>query len=88
MQVFIDGVNKTLTPYQFKLLYLISRFPGRIFSRENIFDNLKGNTLESFDRSIDVHISRIRAAIEDDPKKPKRILTLRGAGYFFASHQD
>ena len=44
--------------------------------------------LEAFDRSIDVHISRIRAAIEDDPKKPRRVITVRGAGYVFAKAQD
>jgi DNA-binding response OmpR family regulator len=51
-------------------------------------DLTKGSALDDFDRSIDVHISRLRAAIEDDPKKPKRILTLRGAGYVFAKEQD
>ena len=49
---------------------------------------VKGETLEAFDRSIDVHVSRIRAAIEDDPKKPRRILTVRGTGYVFARQQD
>jgi DNA-binding response OmpR family regulator len=51
-------------------------------------DMVKGEQLEAFDRSIDVHISRIRAAIEDDPKQPRRIITLRGAGYVFARAQD
>jgi two-component system, OmpR family, phosphate regulon response regulator OmpR len=49
---------------------------------------VKGETLEAFDRSIDVHISRIRANIEDDPKKPRRIITVRGTGYVFARTQD
>jgi DNA-binding response OmpR family regulator len=49
---------------------------------------MKGQTLDAFDRSIDVHVSRIRAAIEDDPKKPRRVITLRGAGYVFAKAQD
>ena len=48
----------------------------------------RAQSLEDFDRSIDVHISRLRAAIEDDPKRPRRILTLRGAGYVFAKEQD
>ena len=47
-----------------------------------------GEPLEAFDRSIDVHVSRLRAAIEDDPKKPRRIITVRGAGYVFAKAQD
>ena len=51
-------------------------------------DLIKGTMLDDFDRSIDVHISRIRAAIEDDPKKPRRILTVRGTGYVFAREQD
>jgi DNA-binding response OmpR family regulator len=51
-------------------------------------EQLKGETLEAFDRSIDVHISRIRAAIEDDAKRPRRIVTVRGSGYVFAKQQD
>jgi two-component system phosphate regulon response regulator OmpR len=56
-----------------------------VLSRDQIMDALKGHPLEAFDRSIDVHISRIRAVIEDDPKAPKRVLTVRGAGYVFAA---
>ncbi len=51
-------------------------------------DGLKNDKLEAFDRSIDVHISRVRAAIEDDPKNPRRVITVRGAGYVFAKVQD
>jgi DNA-binding response OmpR family regulator len=57
-------------------------------SRDALMDLVKSERLEAFDRSIDVHISRIRAAIEDDPKKPRRIITVRGAGYVFARVQD
>ena len=57
-------------------------------SRDALMDLVKGEAIEAFDRSIDVHISRIRAAIEDDPKKPRRIITVRGAGYVFAKAQD
>ena len=60
---------------------------GRVLSRDALMDLVKGEPLEAFDRSIDVHVSRIRAAIEDDPKKPRRILTVRGAGYVFAKQQ-
>ena len=49
---------------------------------------VRGETLEAFDRSIDVHVARIRAAIEDDPPNPRRIITVRGAGYVFAKSQD
>jgi two-component system, OmpR family, phosphate regulon response regulator OmpR len=57
-------------------------------SREALMDKVKGEPLEAFDRSIDVHVSRIRAAIEDDPRKPRRVITVRGAGYVFAKAQD
>jgi len=49
---------------------------------------VKGEALEAFDRSIDVHVARLRAAIEDDPRSPRRILTVRGTGYVFARSQD
>ena len=56
--------------------------------RDAIMQRVRGENLEAFDRSIDVHISRIRAAIEVDPKRPRRIITLRGVGYLFARQQD
>jgi len=83
-----DGAEKALTGYQFDLLIALAEHPGRVLSREQIMDLVKGAPLEAFDRSIDVHISRIRAAIEDDPKHPRRIVTVRGAGYVFARGQD
>ena len=70
------------------LLLALAERAGRVLSRDALFDVVKGETIEAFDRSIDVHISRIRAAIEDDPKKPHRVLTVRGAGYVFAKAQD
>jgi len=57
-------------------------------TREQIMDLVRGESLEAFDRSIDVHISRIRQAIEDNPKEPRRIITVRGAGYVFAKVQE
>lgn len=86
--VRLDGVARELTSYQFDLLSVLAKSPGRVLSRDQIMDALKGHPLEAFDRSIDVHISRIRAAIEDDPKAPRRIITVRGAGYVFAKKQD
>ncbi len=87
-QARLDGQPCDLTSYQFDLLLVLARAPGRVLSRDQIMDALKGHALEAFDRSIDVHVSRIRAAIEDDPKTPRRILTVRGAGYVFAKKQD
>ena len=84
----LDGRPCDLTGHQFDLLVVLAQSPGRVLSRDQIMDSLKGHPLESFDRSIDVHISRIRAVIEDDPKTPRRVLTVRGAGYVFARKQD
>src|SRR5262252_2030050 len=87
-EVRLAGDPRPLTSHQFALLVLLARNAGRVLSRDTIMDMLKSERLEAFDRSIDVHISRIRAAIEDDPKKPRRVITVRGAGYVFAKAQD
>ncbi len=87
-QARLAGQACDLTSHQFELLTVLAKSPGRVLSRDQIMDSLKGHPLEAFDRSIDVHISRIRALIEDDPKNPKRVLTVRGAGYVFAKKQD
>lgn len=87
-QARVDGAPCELTSYQFDLLLVLARAPGRVLSRDQIMDALKGHPMEAFDRSIDVHVSRIRAAIEEDPKAPRRILTVRGVGYVFAKKQD
>jgi two-component system, OmpR family, phosphate regulon response regulator OmpR len=87
-QVSIDGQERPLTSHQFDLLVALADNAGRVLNRERLMDLVKGEELEAFDRSIDVHISRIRQAIEDDPKHPRRILTVRGAGYVFARRQD
>jgi two-component system phosphate regulon response regulator OmpR len=86
--VRVDGAIRSLTGHQFTLLLALADKAGRVLSRESLMDLVRGEALEAFDRSIDVHISRIRAAIEDDPKNPSRILTVRGVGYVFAKLQD
>jgi DNA-binding response OmpR family regulator len=86
--VRVDSVQCELTGYQFDLLVTLAKNAGRVLSRDALLDAVKGEQLESFDRSIDVHVSRIRAAIEDNPKKPRRVITVRGSGYVFAKAQD
>jgi DNA-binding response OmpR family regulator len=86
--VRVDGDDKSLTSYQFDLLVALAENAGRVLNRQRLLDLVKGEELEAFDRSIDVHISRIRSAIEDDPKHPCRIITVRGSGYVFAKKQD
>ena len=87
-EVRLDGAPRPLTGYQFALLLALAEHAGRVMSRDALMDAVKGEQFEAFDRSIDVHVSRIRAAIEDDPKKPRRVITIRGTGYVFARAQD
>ena len=84
----IEGTPCALTSHQFELLCLLAENAGRVLSRDQLMQGLRGQSLEAFDRSIDNHVSRIRAAIEDDPKHPRRLLTVRGTGYVFARSQD
>jgi len=86
--VTVAGQPCELTCYQFDLLLALAERAGRVLTRDQIMEAVRGRELEAFDRSIDVHMGRIRAAIEADPKNPKRILTVRGVGYVFAKQQD
>jgi DNA-binding response OmpR family regulator len=84
----VDGEERPVTSYQFALLVALAENAGRVLSREALFDLVNAQQREAFDRAIDVHVSRLRAAIEDEPKRPRRIITVRGAGYVFAKAQD
>ncbi|MEJ8845539.1 response regulator transcription factor [Variovorax rhizosphaerae] len=86
--VTVGGALADLTSYQFDLLAAMAERAGRVLTRDQIMEAVRGRELEAFDRSIDVHMGRIRAAIEVDAKNPKRILTVRGVGYVFAKQQD
>jgi DNA-binding response OmpR family regulator len=89
--VRLDGADKLLTSHQFTLLLAMAERAGRVLTREQLIE-FAGDDAQSYDatldRSVDVHIGRIRAAIETDVKHPKRIITVRGAGYVFAKVQD
>lgn len=78
------GRDCALTAYQFDLLRVLAENAGHVLSREQLMQRAGRDLGEAFDRSIDVHVSRIRAAIEADPKRPTQLLTVRGAGYVFA----
>ena len=86
--VTVGGQVADLTSYQFDLLVALAERAGRVLTRDQIMEAVRGRELEAFDRSIDVHMGRIRAAIEVDAKNPRRILTVRGVGYVFAKQQD
>ena len=86
--VTVAGRNCELTSYQFDLLVALAERAGRVLTRDQIMEAVRGRELDAFDRSIDVHMGRIRAAIEVDAQNPKRIVTVRGVGYVFARQQD
>ncbi len=87
-QALLDGEPCALTGHQFDILVALAESAGRVLTRDAILDRVRGDALEAYDRSVDVHVSRIRAAIEDDPRHPRRIVTVRGAGYLFPRRQD
>ncbi len=80
-EVRVDGERRDLTGRQFDLLLLLAERAGRVQSREQLMDALKGEEWDNVDRSIDVHVSRIRQMIEADPRHPRFVQTVRGAGY-------
>ncbi len=89
--VRLDGEEKGLTSYQFDLLLAMAERAGRVLSRESLAEAVRADHQSydpSLDRSIDVHIARLRAVIEDDVRAPRRILTVRGVGYVFAKAQS
>lgn len=89
--VRVDGTEKQLTSRQFDLLVAMAERAGRVLSREQLAELVGGEAQAydpTLDRSIDVHIARLRSLLEDDPKNPRRIITVRGAGYVFAKVQD
>jgi DNA-binding response OmpR family regulator len=80
-EIRVRGQRRELTGRQFDLLWLLAERAGRVQTRDQLMDALKGEEWDNLDRSIDVHISRIRQAIEDDPKHPRLVQTVRGTGY-------
>ena len=73
----------TLTPMEYKLLSLMMKNPGRIFTKAQLYENINGEFFESDENTIMVHISKLRDKIETDPKQPVYIKTVRGVGYRF-----
>ena len=76
-----DDQTISLTPTEFRILSKLMRQPGRVFTKAQLYDNESGLMIESDDNTMMVHISRLRDKIEDDPKNPRYIITVRGLGY-------
>ena len=84
----LAGTELDLTAYEFSLLHALAARAGRVLSREQLMELARGSAEESFDRSIDVHVSRLRQKLGDDPKRPRFIRTVRGAGYQFLTGEQ
>jgi len=84
MTVTLDGRPVELTAYEFSILRALAQRPGHVLSREQLLDLAKGSAELSFDRSIDVHVSRLRATLGDDSRSPRLLKTVRGVGYLLA----
>jgi two-component system response regulator RstA len=84
----LHGRPLDLTSYEFSILFALAERAGRVLSREQLMDMAKGSADEAFDRSIDVHISRLRQKLGDDSRRPKRIKTVRGVGYQFVAEDE
>jgi DNA-binding response OmpR family regulator len=83
-EVTVNGKRQVLTHHEFELLAVLARAAGRVLSREQLLDALKGQNYETFDRSIDVHVSKLRSKVEPNPKEPRYIKTVRGVGYILS----
>jgi DNA-binding response OmpR family regulator len=81
MTAMREGRSLDLTPTELHLLAALARHPGRVFTRNQLLDAIRGEPLESFDRAIDAHVKNLRRKIEPDPRRPRYVLTVYGLGY-------
>lgn len=81
----VEGQEIVLTGYEFSLLYALASRAGRVLSREQLIELAGGSADDAFDRSVDVHVSRLRQKLGDDPKNPRMLKTVRGSGYMLAA---
>jgi DNA-binding response OmpR family regulator len=88
MRVEVDGRLVELTATEFELLATLARRPGRIFTRGQLLDALRGASFESYERAIDTHVKNLRRKLEPDPRSPRYVLTVYGVGYRFAEERD
>jgi DNA-binding response OmpR family regulator len=79
-----DGVRIDLTTSEFELLRVLAASPGRVFTRGQLLDSIRGVSFESYERAIDAHIKNLRKKLEPDPRHPAYVLTVYGVGYKFS----
>jgi DNA-binding response OmpR family regulator len=82
------GENIELTSFEFELLSVLAQKPGRLLSRDQILELVASRHWNPSDRSIDVHVAKLRRKLHDDPRRPGLIKTVRGIGYMFTSRDD
>jgi DNA-binding response OmpR family regulator len=85
LRATLAGRELPLTAYEFQLLRVLAERAGQVLSRERLLELVQGSAEEAFDRSVDVHVSRLRAKLGDDPKRPRWLKTVRGVGYQLAA---
>jgi two-component system alkaline phosphatase synthesis response regulator PhoP len=83
MQATVAGRAIDLTPTEFELLATLARQPGRVFTRAQLLDAIRGVQVDSFDRAIDAHVKNVRRKLEPDPRNPRYLITVHGVGYKF-----
>jgi two-component system OmpR family response regulator len=88
MRAELAGRAVDLTPTEFRLLETLARRPGRIFTRSQLLDAIRGVAFESYERAIDSHVKNLRRKLEPDPRRPRYVLTVYGVGYRFADDRD
>jgi DNA-binding response OmpR family regulator len=88
MRVTVGDRTVELTPTEFQLLVALARQPGRIFTRSQLLDSIHGLAFESYERAIDAHVKNLRRKLEDDPGRPRYVLTVYGVGYRFAEEPE
>jgi DNA-binding response OmpR family regulator len=84
MQATAGETPIDLTPTEFELLATLARQPGRVFTRAQLLDAIRGTAVESFDRAIDAHVKNLRRKLEPDTRNPRYVLTVHGVGYRFS----
>jgi DNA-binding response OmpR family regulator len=88
MTATLSGKPLGLTTFEFALVRTLAERPGRVLTREQLLQHVHGIGDEAFDRSIDVHVSRLRSKLGDDPRNPKMLKTIRGIGYMLAPPRE
>jgi DNA-binding response OmpR family regulator len=84
MQVRVENREIDLTPSEFELLATLARQPGRVFTRAQLLDAIRGVEVDSFKRAIDAHVKNLRRKLEPEPRSPRYVLTVHGVGYKLA----